>query len=82
VREAMRLLAAEGIVSGESGAAGLGGLLEVLTGLSAEDARRLLHVEDDSTVLVISTEGATDRPAYRDIVGLTDEAVMTRALTS
>ncbi len=68
-REAMRLLAKEGIVSGESGASGLGGLLEVLTGPSAEDARRSLGVDGGSTVLVVSTEGATDPQAYRQIVG-------------
>ena len=81
-REAMRMLAAEGIVSGESGASGLGGLIEILTGPSAEEMRRLLRVKDDGTVLVISTEGATDRAAYRDIVGMTDEVVMAKGAAS
>jgi diaminopropionate ammonia-lyase len=78
-REAMRSLAAEGIVSGESGASGLGGLLDVLTGPSAEDVRRSLGVDDGSKVLVISTEGATDPEAYRQIVGKTHETVAARA---
>lgn len=77
-RQAMRLLANEGIVSGESGASGLGGLIEVLTGPSAEDARRSLGVDGGSTVLVISTEGATDPLVYRQIVGTGDEAVAAR----
>lgn len=77
-REAMRLLATESIVSGESGASGLGGLLDVLADASAEDARRSLGVDGRSTVLVISTEGATDPQAYRRIVGTTGEAVTAR----
>ena len=57
--EAMRVMAADHIVSGESGAAGLGGLLAHATelGLSPSDS-----------VLVISTEGATDEAGYRAIV--------------
>lgn len=74
-REAMQLLAAEGIVSGESGASGLGGLLEVLTGSTAEESRRSLGVDGDSSVLVISTEGATDPQVYRQIVGAAHENV-------
>lgn len=77
-RQAMRLLAQEGIVSGESGASGLGGLLDVLTGPSAEQTRRSLEIDESSTVLVVSTEGATDPAAYRDIVGMGDEAVAAR----
>jgi diaminopropionate ammonia-lyase len=77
-REAMRLLATEGIVSGESGASGLGGLLEVLTGPTAEESRRSLGVDGDSSVLVISTEGATDPQVYRQIVGAAHENVSAR----
>jgi diaminopropionate ammonia-lyase len=56
---AMRALADVGVVSGESGAAGLGGLLAFGPdlGLGPQD-----HV------LVVSTEGATDPAAYRRIV--------------
>ena len=58
---AMRLLAREGVVSGESGAAGLAGLL-----LAAEDAgvRRALGLTERSRVLLFSTEGATDPALY------------------
>ncbi|WP_345752441.1 diaminopropionate ammonia-lyase [Microbacterium rhizophilus] len=56
--QAMRLLHRDGIVSGESGAAGLAGMLvhRDALGLSASD-----------TVLVFSTEGATDVVAYNRI---------------
>jgi diaminopropionate ammonia-lyase len=59
-REAMRLLARAGITSGESGAAGLGGLLF---------AREALNLGSDTTVLLVCTEGATDPDAYERTVG-------------
>lgn len=57
--DAMRALATVGVVSGESGAAGLAALLAHASELGLTDADR---------VLVVSTEGATDRAAYRRIV--------------
>ncbi|CAM4029262.1 diaminopropionate ammonia-lyase [Deinococcus marmoris] len=65
-KQAMRLLAQDGVVSGESGAAGAGGLLE----LFGDDhvTRQALGVHSGSSVLVISTEGATDPGAYDRIV--------------
>ncbi len=66
--EAMRLLAQDGVVSGESGAAGLAGLLAVLTGPDARTYRDALGVSGDSRVLVISTEGATDPQGYARII--------------
>ncbi len=64
--QAMRRLAREGIVSGESGAAGLAGLL-----LAAGDpaARTALALGPDSRVLIFSTEGATDPALYARLVG-------------
>ncbi len=64
--DAMRRLAREGIVSGESGAAGLAGLL-----LAAGDpaARAALALGPDSRVLAFSTEGATDPALYARLVG-------------
>ena len=59
-RQAMRLLARDGIISGESGAAGLAGLL---------DRRRELGLHRGQTVLTISTEGATDPIGYAAIIG-------------
>jgi diaminopropionate ammonia-lyase len=58
--DAMRLLAAAGVVSGESGAAGLAGLLAFADELELTASDR---------VLLISTEGATDTVAYERIVG-------------
>ena len=58
-REAMRMLAEAGIVSGESGAAGLAGLIH---------HRDRLDLPRDTEVLVISTEGATDPVEYRKII--------------
>lgn len=74
-QEAMRLLARAGVVSGESGAAGLAGLLEVVRSPDTAPARELLALEPSSRVLVLSTEGATDPGAYLEIVGREPSAV-------
>ena len=65
-REAMRLLAAGGVVAGESGAAGLAGLL-ALVDEHPEQARRL-GLDGEAVVLLVNTEGATDPEAYATIV--------------
>jgi diaminopropionate ammonia-lyase len=57
---AMRLLKDDGITAGESGAAGLAGLLAF---------RAELALAADDAVLVVVTEGATDPDAYARIVG-------------
>ena len=67
-REAMRLAARTGIVSGETGAAGLGSLLQLLRSGEDEETRRLLGVNDNTRVLVFNCEGATDPGAYQRIV--------------
>ncbi|MGE0224378.1 MAG: diaminopropionate ammonia-lyase [Acetobacteraceae bacterium] len=61
----MRLLAGQGIESGESGVAGLAGCL-----LAAQDpaAREALGLSEHSSVLLFSTEGATDPEVYRALV--------------
>ncbi len=66
-REAMRLAAESGVVSGETGAAGLGGLLELLRDEGAE-ARRTLGVGGETRVLLFNCEGATDPDAYRRVI--------------
>jgi diaminopropionate ammonia-lyase len=68
-REGMRALAAAGVVAGETGAAGVGGLLDLLTGEDARSVRAALGVSGATRVLVLSTEGATDPDAYARIVG-------------
>jgi len=67
-REAMRLLAAAGVVAGETGAAGLGGLLELLTGPDHTQHRADLRINETTRVLLLVTEGATDPAAYEAIV--------------
>jgi diaminopropionate ammonia-lyase len=72
-REAMRLTASSGIVSGETGAAGLGGLLELLRGegpgQEREEARRVLRANRESRVLLFNSEGVTDPDNYRRLLG-------------
>jgi diaminopropionate ammonia-lyase len=66
---AMRTLAANGIVSGETGAAALGGLEAILARDDADSIREAIGLDRRSTVLVLSTEGATDPDSYLRIVG-------------
>ncbi|MBX2991224.1 MAG: diaminopropionate ammonia-lyase [Bacteroidetes bacterium] len=66
--EAMRLLAESGIVSGETGAAGMGALLEMFSDKN-DEMRKKLDIDSYSRVLVISTEGATDPHSYKRIAG-------------
>ncbi len=67
--EAMRTLAACGIVSGETGAAALAGLVALLTIPEAARIRNEIGLGRDATVLLLVTEGATDPESYRRIVG-------------
>jgi len=68
-REAMRALAQAGVIAGETGAAGLGGLLELLTGSENARHRKKLAIDDRTRVLLFITEGATDPQAWRNTVG-------------
>jgi len=64
--EAMRLLADEGIVVGETGAGAVGALLAV----AAEgDGLAALGLGSHSTVVCLCTEGATDPVNYERVVG-------------
>lgn len=69
--DAMRRLAAAEIVAGESGAASLAGLTELLEspGRGAVEARARLGLGPRSSVLVLVTEGATDPEGYARWVG-------------
>lgn len=62
-QDAMRTFAEVGVVSGETGAAALAGLEAAMA------ASNPLKIGRHATVLVISTEGATDPEAYSRIVG-------------
>ncbi len=64
------------IVAGESGAAGLAGLLRV----AGDGAlRQALELDASARVLVVNSEGATDPGRYRDLVGLRPEDVTAAA---
>jgi diaminopropionate ammonia-lyase len=65
-REGMRALARVNVVSGETGAAGVACLLELL---DDPEAHGRLSIDRNTTALVLSTEGATDPAAYEAIVG-------------
>jgi diaminopropionate ammonia-lyase len=67
--EAMRRLAGRGLASGESGAAGLAGLLEIGHGPRSTEARERLGLDGESRVLLFSTEGITDADNYSRVVG-------------
>ena len=58
---AMRLLAGCGVIAGESGAAGLAGLLAAA---ASPEARAALGLDAGSRVLLFNTEGATDPALY------------------
>lgn len=70
--DAMRQLATLGVVGGESGVAGLAGLIK-----AARDPalRAALRLDASSRVLCYGTEGATDPEVYRSIVGRSAEEV-------
>lgn len=63
------------IISGESGAAGIGFAIETLCNEALADIRSRLSLDKNSRILCISTEGDTDKKNYRRIVwdGLTPE---------
>ena len=56
------------IVSGESGSVPLGLCYTALHDADAKDLKEALKLDENSTVLVISTEGDTDPVRYREIV--------------
>jgi diaminopropionate ammonia-lyase len=67
--QAMRMLADAGIVAGESGAASLAGLIAVLDSPEGVERRAALGLDNEATVLLLCTEGATDPGNYEAIVG-------------
>lgn len=79
--EAMRTLALdlparETVQAGESGAAGLAGLMAACRDAAA---RRALGLNAGSRVLLINTESATDAARYLELVGVTPSDVARRA---
>ena len=70
----MRRLADDGVIAGESGAAALAGLAAAA---SDSAARAAMGLDQNSRVLALSTEGATDPEIYQRMVGRSAEAVLT-----
>lgn len=70
-KNGMRVLAGQGVVSGETGAAGLAGLSEAV---EVSELANALGLNADSRILLISTEGATDPEAYEQITGVSVES--------
>jgi diaminopropionate ammonia-lyase len=60
-------------VAGESGAAGLAGLIQASS--STED-RAALGLDERSNVLLLNTEGATAPDLYRQLTGLCADDVL------
>ncbi|VHY53657.1 diaminopropionate ammonia-lyase [Clostridioides difficile] len=58
----------EKVISGESGAVTTGALVSILGSEDLKDLREALKLDENSKVLLISTEGDTDPDKYRDIV--------------
>jgi len=56
------------IISGESGAVGLGLLVEILENDLYSDLKEKMNLSEESQILVFSTEGDTDPDHYRKVV--------------
>ena len=76
--EAMQRLAAEGVVAGESGAAGLAALI-ALHREKPDFLKEQLRVDHRTRILVINTEADTDPDGYCRLVGKTAAEVEGRA---
>lgn len=58
----------EKVTSGESGAVTTGLLYEIMTNEDYKDLKEALELDENSRVLLFSTEGDTDPEKYREIV--------------
>jgi len=56
------------IISGESGAVTLGALVSIIQQKGLEELKNFLHLNDESQVLLINTEGNTDPLYFRKII--------------
>ncbi|NLO84383.1 MAG: diaminopropionate ammonia-lyase [Clostridiales bacterium] len=71
--DGMRIMAApvkgdEAVISGESGAATLGCVANILMDSDLSELKQQLKIDENSRLLFISTEGDTDKKNYRDVV--------------
>jgi len=69
IADATRVLAEDGIVAGECGAAGLAAMSAAAHGPELAEARSALGLGEDTRVLLLCTEGATNPEAYRRLIG-------------
>ena len=76
-RQGMREFAESGVVAGETGAASLGALAALTQDASTLPFREAGVLRPDATILLIVTEGATDRGNYKAVVGRAPEEVGT-----
>jgi diaminopropionate ammonia-lyase len=72
-KKGMRMLGApisgdERIISGESGAVAMGVISTIMKDSAYEELKEMLNMDDNSTILMFSTEGDTDEENYRKIV--------------
>lgn len=65
--DAMRVLAAQKIISGESGCAGFA---LANAALDSAELRRALELDENSIIFVINTEGDTDPQGYQKIISI------------
>ncbi len=56
------------VISGESGAVGVGLVAELMTNPDLQEFKRQLNLDQHARVLIFSTEGDTDRAGYRSVV--------------
>jgi len=67
--DAMRGYWRKGVTAGESGAAALAGLMALMKAPELMEARAVLGLDQESRVLVVNTEAATNPENHRRIVG-------------
>jgi diaminopropionate ammonia-lyase len=70
VIDAMRAYHKEGIISGESGAAGLAALTALVNDEKLKQAKDQIDINKNSRILLLNTEGDTDPVNYKKIVGV------------
>lgn len=63
------------IISGESGACGVAALAAIMNRIDLRILRDSLHLNEESRVMVINTEGATDAESYHSLTGIQSDAL-------
>jgi diaminopropionate ammonia-lyase len=66
--QAVRHLYRSGLVSGETGAAGLAGMEQIVSATENTALREALGIGEGTSVLVLSTEGATDPTSFQQAI--------------